>query len=326
MRRASSAVLLLLPGPSRPFLARPLLHTCALGRRRGGCFPFATATAQSAEDGNGESTVTAEGGDGEPMVSRKHLIDNKDNEVHRLFCGTPQVLQQGLLETTSLKHICIAGESNAGKSSLINHLLAKGSLAKASSVAGKTRSVDMMVVNDGVVVTDLPGLPSRDHQVAGMWEKAWRPLVFQYIRKCDNLLAMVYVHDVRWKVTSYVRDFLAEVEEHGLPVLLVLTKDDRIVTTLSDKDRATPQAERDAVHQQRQRLMKRIRRSMDFEGVHLHYSVENDRPTSRKARRRLLRYIESIVEAGSRNKTRALLDGIANSKPELHSSADKQLF
>lgn len=241
------------------------------------------------------------------------MID-KRNDVQKLTCPTPQVLQQGMLETQDLPHICVAGESNAGKSSLINHLLGKHSLAKASSVAGKTRSVDLMLVNERVVITDLPGLPSRDHQVAGMWERTWQPLVFQYIRRCEPLHAMIYVHDVRWKVTSYVREFLEEVESHGLPVLLVLTKDDRIVNELSESDRETPEATRTAERALRERLMTRIRRGLDFDGVHLHYSVSSDLAASRKARRSLLRYIESIVAAGSRDETRALLDGIAAKK------------
>ena len=187
--------LLLLQLPCRRALVSPpvvVAHALATtGRRRGG-MPFCTLSER-------------------PVAPKKHMIENKHNDVQRLLCPTPQVLQQGLLETRDLPHVCIAGESNAGKSSLINHLLSKHSLAKASSVAGKTRSVDLMLVNERVVLTDLPGLPSRDHQVAHMWERAWRPLVFQYMRKCEDLRCMLYVHDVRWKVTSYVREFLDDV-------------------------------------------------------------------------------------------------------------------
>ena len=235
------------------------------------------------------------------------LIENSKNDVSRLLCPTRQVLQQGIIETAELPHICIAGESNAGKSSLINHLLAKHSLAKASSVAGKTRSVDMMLVNERVVLTDLPGLPSRDGQVAAMWEGAWRPLVFDYIKRCDSLLGMLYVHDVRWKISSQVREFVADVREAGLPVLLVLTKDDKLAGELAEPTR-------EGEHALRQRHMRRVRRALDFDGVHVHYSTNNDLPVSRKARRRLLRYIESMVEAGSREGCEQLLSEISRDK------------
>ena len=239
------------------------------------------------------------------------MID-KQNDVLRLECPTPPVLQQGLIETAQLPHICIAGESNAGKSSLINHLLNKKSLAKASSVAGKTKSVDMMLVNEQVVLTDLPGLPSRDHQVAAKWESSWRPLVYQYIRKCKQLRCMVYVHDVRWKVTSTCASSSRR-WRNGLPIL-VLSKDDRIVNILKDADRQTPEEERTNEIALRERMMTRIRRALGFDGVHLHYSTDSSKPASRKARRRLLRYIESVTQTASREETRELLESIAEDK------------
>lgn len=252
-----------------------------------------------------------------PKDEEKFLIANSGNDVAVLKCPTPFVLQQGLLETQGIPQICIAGESNAGKSSLINHLLHKKSLAKASSVAGKTRSVDMLLVNDKVVVTDLPGLPSRDHQVSHIWEASWRPLVFQYMRSCDTLLGMVYVHDVRWKVSSLVREFLNDVrEETGLPVILALTKDDRIIgdVRLGKDEDDDPEALRKAEIELRERYMKRVRRALAFEGVHLHYSTNSEIPVARKARRQLLRYIESLVEAGSREECAKLLDDIASKR------------
>ena len=127
------------------------------------------------------------------------LVRNERNEVELLQCPSKAMVRQAMVELGALPHICVAGESNAGKSSLINHLLRK-QLARASSVAGKTRSVDMMRVNEKVVLTDLPGLPSRDHQVSAIWETNWRPLVLDYISSCDSLRAMLYVHDIRWKV------------------------------------------------------------------------------------------------------------------------------
>ena len=198
---------------------------------------LATVAADATSGGPATGDVTEESTDDASSSSaRRFLIGNSGNDVQRLQCTSPQILRQGLFETSALPHVCVAGESNAGKSSLINHLLAKKGLAKASSVAGKTRSVDMMLVNEQVVVTDLPGLPSRDHQVSGMWETAWRPLVLDYLRRCDGLRCMLYVHDVRWKVSGLVRDFLDEVrDECGVPVLLVLSKDDRLGAELERK-------------------------------------------------------------------------------------------
>ena len=191
-----------------------------------------------------------------PFLSGKgnddFVVRNDRNDVRVLQCPTPPVLRQGIAETAGLPHICVAGESNAGKSSLINHLLKK-KLAKASSVAGKTRSVDLMLVNERLVLADLPGLPSRDHQAHGahpagnplhpstshrlghtsqapgvarraerarrasrqverLWRSTWEPLVASYMRECEPLRAMLYAHDIRWKVTPLVRSFLQDVQ------------------------------------------------------------------------------------------------------------------
>ena len=136
----ASLLLTVLPSPTRPLLSpTSLLHaSCALGRRRFHPLQLCATQRQSTTD---VSSAAA--------AAREHMID-KQNDVLRLECPTPPVLQQGLIETAQLPHICIAGESNAGKSQLINHLLNKKSLAEASSVAGKTKSVDMMLVNEQV--------------------------------------------------------------------------------------------------------------------------------------------------------------------------------
>ncbi|KAL3916960.1 MAG: hypothetical protein SGPRY_006603, partial [Prymnesium sp.] len=258
-----------------------------------------------------------------PPEKREFLVNNDRNDVQVLQCANTQMVDQGLMELGELPHICVAGESNAGKSSLINHLLRKKNLARASSVAGKTRSIDMMCVNGKLVLTDLPGLPSRDHQVAHLWENIWEPLVFDYIGQCDRLLAMIYVHDVRWKVSNTVRTFVREVRNAGVPVLLVLSKDDRIVNELKpgqvraggDPSRYPCNAvTKDAEHKQRMHFTKRARNAMDFDGVHVHYSTDSSLAQSRNARRAVLRHIEGIVAAGSKEEAWELLEGIAAKK------------
>lgn len=239
-----------------------------------------------------------------PPDTKDFLVRNKRNDVQVLSCPSPAVLEQGLLELSSEPHICVAGESNAGKSSLINHLLVKSNLARASSVAGKTKAVDLMLVNQRLVLADLPGLPSRDHQVEYQWETSWRPLVLEYVRRCGPLRAMLYVHDVRWKVSSLCRDFLADIQEAGVPVILILTKDDRL------EARGT-----ETQHTLRVKQARRIKNSLGLtDSVHLHYSVDNSLPASRKARRQLLRYIESLAAADDKDECSELLSAISAKK------------
>lgn len=233
------------------------------------------------------------------------LVRNERNDVHIIQCPTAGVLKQAMLELGGLPHICVAGESNAGKSSLINHLLKK-QLARASSVAGKTRSVDMLEVNKRLVLTDLPGLPSRDHQVARMWQTSWQPLVMHYIRQCEPLRAMLYVHDVRWKVSPLVREFVHEVQNCGVPVLLVLTKDDH----LREEAKIAGVLE----NEQRMKYTRGIRRALEFDGLHEHYTCESSLPAGRRGRRQLLRQIEQLVACDSRFAAAQMLENSAAKK------------
>ena len=61
------------------------------------------------------------------------------------------------LPDTGLPEIAFAGRSNVGKSSLINALLQRKSLARTSSTPGKTQTMNYYKVNDDVFFVDLPG-------------------------------------------------------------------------------------------------------------------------------------------------------------------------
>ena len=67
-----------------------------------------------------------------PKEERSFIVRNDRNDVEVLQCANPQMVEQGLLELGGLPHVCVAGESNSGKSSLINHLLKK-KLAKVGA-------------------------------------------------------------------------------------------------------------------------------------------------------------------------------------------------
>lgn len=125
---------------------------------------------------------------------------------------------------------------------------------------------------------------------------------------------MLYVHDVRWKVSSLCRDFLAEIQAAGVPVILVLTKDDKLVASGKDTQ-----------HMVRVKQAKRIKASLGLaDAVHLHYSVDNTLPASRKARRQLLRYIESLSALDDKEECRELLAGVAAKKRGAPQPAEAQ--
>ena len=150
----------------RTMVARPMLSVWLTTTVvRAAFVPSRAARQRSSTTVLASIASKTETGGLKPDKNDKFLIRNDRNDVQLLPCPNVPVLEQGIYELSDLPHVCVAGESNAGKSSMINHLLRK-KLARASSVAGKTRSVDMMKVNEKLILTDLPGLPSRDYQAS----------------------------------------------------------------------------------------------------------------------------------------------------------------
>lgn len=122
--------------------------------------------------------------------------------------------------------VAIAGRSNVGKSSLLNVLLNRKGLARTSSTPGRTRQVNFFLVNEQIVVADLPGY---GWAVGSEEERAsWGPLIEHYLRTREPLRGVAILVDVRRGLQADeedLLDFLAHVE---LPAALVVTKTDKL--------------------------------------------------------------------------------------------------
>lgn len=130
------------------------------------------------------------------------------------------------LESFEEPQIALAGRSNVGKSSLVNRLAGRKSLAKISSKPGKTRSLNYYRVDpDGYYLVDLPGY---GYAKCSKQERAkWAKLIEAYIHDNANLRAVAVLLDSRLtpqkidlELTSYLRSL-------GIPIIPVLTKADK---------------------------------------------------------------------------------------------------
>jgi len=122
--------------------------------------------------------------------------------------------------------IAFAGRSNVGKSSLINVLVNRNNLAKASRTPGRTQAINFFMINDQIFFVDLPG-----YGFAKVPEKirmSWGPMVETYLRERSSLKLLLLVMDVRRDVRDDDRNFLLWMEEYQLPWQLVLTKADKL--------------------------------------------------------------------------------------------------
>mmetsp|Transcript_3141 Transcript_3141/g.4704 ORF Transcript_3141/g.4704 Transcript_3141/m.4704 type:complete len:250 (-) Transcript_3141:89-838(-) len=218
--------------------------------------------------------------------STLHLVDNKHNSVEVIRCDNEESVKIALKDLEKYPHVCIAGVSNAGKSSMINHLVRKRNLAKASSVPGKTRSVDLFIINDKFVLADFPGMPSTDPQLDGQWRAKWRPLVKEYMANVVDLRAFIYIHDVRWPIAPDEVKFNKWMRRSfDIPsFLLVLSKDDKVG------------------HNQRLMGLNNARNKLGFtdKDRHLHYCSDNSIASCRNGRRHVLRYIENALALENR--------------------------
>mmetsp|Transcript_8835 Transcript_8835/g.21210 ORF Transcript_8835/g.21210 Transcript_8835/m.21210 type:complete len:299 (+) Transcript_8835:75-971(+) len=272
------------PGP-RPAITRRVLSTAA----------SSTRAAAAAAAGEASAKPSASAGRDEYLI---HLKD-PGNEVEILRCASLEDLDAAAERYGHLPQVCFAGESNAGKSSMLNHLIGQR-VTRSSSVAGKTRTIDWIVVNNKVVLTDLPGLPARDGQTSLLWDNVFEPLFQCYMESKIDMRAMFFLHDSRWRVSSPIRNFVDEMKAKHIPLLLVLTKDDQLENP-----------------NQRLVYYEKATRRLDFEdGMHMHYAATNETPYGRKSRRQLLRYIETFVEAGSREACRLKLEDLARVRRE----------
>ena len=121
--------------------------------------------------------------------------------------------------------IAIAGRSNVGKSSLINALLQRKSLARTSSSPGRTRMINFFLVNESFYLVDLPGYgyASVDYKT----RLSWGPLVHDYLDSSTRLQRVIMLLDIRRNVTRGDAQLLQWLAVNRKPVTLVLTKADK---------------------------------------------------------------------------------------------------
>lgn len=125
-----------------------------------------------------------------------------------------------------LPQIAIAGRSNVGKSSLINRLVERKSLARTSKRPGRTQEINFFRVDGRFLIADLPGygFAKAPREI----RERWGPLIETYLTTAPALLGVILLIDARRGVTPDDREMIAYLAETGVPVLFALTKTDKL--------------------------------------------------------------------------------------------------
>ena len=122
--------------------------------------------------------------------------------------------------------IAIAGRSNVGKSSFINSLLGRRSMARVSSKPGKTRTINFYLYRESAVLVDLPGYGysrAPRHE-----QKRWARDVELYLTDRKTLKGVVLLGDLRHFPTDSDTQALDWFVTLDVPLLVVLTKADKL--------------------------------------------------------------------------------------------------
>ncbi len=136
-------------------------------------------------------------------------------------CGVTSVLPEN-----TMPEVAFAGKSNVGKSSLINALMNRKSLARTSSQPGKTQTINFYNINDALYFVDLPGYGYANANVKV--KAAWGKMIERYLKTSKALKAVFLLIDIRHAPGQNDKDMYGWILENGYEPIIIATKLDKI--------------------------------------------------------------------------------------------------
>ncbi|MGZ5933881.1 MAG: ribosome biogenesis GTP-binding protein YihA/YsxC [Rhizomicrobium sp.] len=130
------------------------------------------------------------------------------------------------LPPESLPEIAFVGRSNAGKSSLINALTNRKTLARVSHTPGRTREINFFKLGDRLMLADLPGYGYA--KASKTMTAEWQKLIFSYLRGRASLRRVSLLIDARRGVLDLDKEVMDLLDEAAVSFGIVLTKIDKL--------------------------------------------------------------------------------------------------
>ena len=147
------------------------------------------------------------------MVIRKVSLET--------VCGITSKLPEN-----TLPEIAFAGKSNVGKSSLINGIMNRKSLARTSAQPGKTQTINFYNVNDAFYLVDLPGYGYA--RVSEEVKAKWGKMVERYLKQSRQLRAVFLLIDIRHEPSANDRQMYDWILSQGYHPIIIATKLDKL--------------------------------------------------------------------------------------------------
>lgn len=130
------------------------------------------------------------------------------------------------LPENTLPEIAFAGKSNVGKSSLINAVMNRKSLARTSAQPGKTQTINFYNVNGAFYLVDLPGYGYA--KVSEEVKAKWGKMVERYLRQSRQLKAVFLLIDIRHEPSANDRQMYDWIVSQGYHPIIIATKLDKL--------------------------------------------------------------------------------------------------
>lgn len=185
-------------------------------------------------------------------------------------CGITSILPQN-----DKMEFAFAGKSNVGKSSLINVLMQRKSLARTSAQPGKTQTINFYNINEAFYLVDLPGYGYA--KVSREISEKWGKMIERYLQKSQQLKAVFLLIDIRHEPSANDVMMYDWICRNGFEPVIIATKADKIKRS----------------QLQKQCKLIRDKLGMDKEAVLLPFSAE-----TRQGRDEIYAYMEHYLEAG----------------------------
>lgn len=148
----------------------------------------------------------------------------------------PKVIKQAELDivcgvtsripNTGMPEVAFAGKSNVGKSSLINGLMNRKSLARTSGQPGKTQTINFYKVNREMYLVDLPGYGYA--RVSQSEKEKWGKMIERYLHTSRNLKAVFLLIDIRHAPSANDCQMYEWILHNGFRPIIIATKLDKL--------------------------------------------------------------------------------------------------